>query len=75
MKLELVGGPLDGSFVDESELPPEGIRTTFYATRGDGTADAYRLHRIESVPTPPAEFVYEGLVPWSTLSDDTYPTD
>ena len=75
MKVELVGGPLDGSFVDEEELPPEGVRTNYYVARGDGTADCYRLRRARGDVEPPVEFAYTGLVPWGMLRGDEYPTD
>jgi len=74
MKLELVGGPLDGSFVDESELPPEGIRTTFYAARA--TAPQMPIACTGSRPSPLLRLSSSTTAgAWSTLSDDTYPTD
>jgi hypothetical protein len=65
MRIPLVNGPLHGDYVSDSEpeLPPEGLRTSFYAVVGDGTAHAYRLRRFRDRPDCPAEYMYEGLVP------------
>jgi hypothetical protein len=46
MLIPMIGGPLHGNHVSDAGLPPAGVRASFYAVRGDGSADAYRLRRF-----------------------------